>query len=95
MKIRLYSKGGETVVKYAQKKSTKFVKIVNTSLCVHDTIINVKTPQYIIYFYYPHSKIPSPKRQQNDGCLFFTLFYEKGSQIFIIYYSFAKSKFYS
>ena len=50
MKIRLYSKGGETVVKYAQKKSTKFVKIVNTSLCVHDTIINVKTPQYIIYF---------------------------------------------
>lgn len=50
MKIRLYLKGGETVVKYAQKKSTKFVKIVNTSLCVHDTIINVKTPQYIIYF---------------------------------------------
>ena len=48
MKIRLYSKGGEMVVKYAQKKSTKFVKIVNTSLCVHDTIINVKTPQYII-----------------------------------------------
>ena len=71
MKIRLYSKGGETVVKYAQKKLTKFVKIVNTSLCVHDTIINVKTPQYIIYFYYPHSKIPSPKGQQNDGCSFF------------------------
>lgn len=35
-----------------------------------DTIINVKTPQYIIYFYYPHSKIPSPKGQQNDGCSF-------------------------
>ena len=64
MKIRLYSKGGETVVKYAQKKSTKFVKIVNTSLCVHDTIINVKTPQYIIYFLlHPIiSEIPSPKR---------------------------------
>ena len=70
MKIRLYSNGGETVVKYAQKKSTKFVKIVNTSLCVHDTIINVKTPQYIIYFYYPHSKIPSPKGQPSPAVLF-------------------------
>ena len=68
---------------------------VNTFRGQGDTIITVKTPQYIIYFYYPHSKIPSPKRQQNDGCLFFTLFYEKGSHIFIIYYSFAKSKFYS
>ena len=75
MKIRLYSKGGETVVKYAQKKSTKFVKIVNTSLCVHDTIINVKTPQYIIYIVFttPHSKNTfSLKGQPIGGCLFFT-----------------------
>ena len=73
MKIRLYSKGGETVVKYAQKKSTKFVKIVNTSLCVHDTIINVKTPQYIIYFLlHPIiSEIPSPKRTAFPGCPFY------------------------
>ena len=57
MKIRLYSKGGETVVKYAQKKLTKFVKIVNTSLCVHDTIINVKTPPiHYIFFATPHNK---------------------------------------
>ena len=72
MKIRLYSKGGETVVKYAQKKSTKFVKIVNTSLCVHDTIINVKTPQYIIYFLlHPIiSEIPSPKRTVPQTVLF-------------------------
>lgn len=57
MKIRLYSKGGETVVKYAQKKSTKFVKIVNTSLCVHVTIINVKTPPiHYIFFATPHNK---------------------------------------
>ena len=73
MKIRLYSKGGETVVKYAQKKSTKFVKIVNTSLCVHDTIINVKTPQYIIYFLlHPIiSEIPSPKRTVPPDCPFY------------------------
>ena len=75
MKIRLYSKGGETVVKYAQKKSTKFVKIVITSLCVHDTIINVKTPQYIIYFLlHPIiSEIPSPKRTAFPGCPFYCL----------------------
>ncbi len=73
MKIRLYSNGGETVVKYAQKKSTKFVKIVNTSLCVHDTIINVKTPQYIIYFLlHPIiSEIPSPKRTVPPDCPFY------------------------
>lgn len=56
MKIRLYSKGGEMVVKYAQKKSTKFVKIVNTSLCVHDTIINVKPPNTLYIFATPHNK---------------------------------------
>lgn len=43
---------------------------VNTFRGQGDTIITVKTPQYIIYFYYPHSKIPSPKGQQNDGCSF-------------------------
>lgn len=36
-----------------------------------DNIILVKTPQYIIYFYYPHSKIPSPKRQLIDKLSFF------------------------
>ena len=68
---------------------------VNTFRGQGDTIITVKTPQYIIYFYYPHSKIPSPKRQQNDGCLFFALFYEKDSHTFIINYSFTWLKFYS
>ena len=68
---------------------------VNTFRGQGDIIITVKTPNTLYIFYYPHSKIPSPKRQQNDGCLFFTLFYEKDSHIFIIYYSFAKSKFYS
>ena len=47
------------------------MKFVHTLNGRGDTIINVKTPQYIIYFYYPHSKIPSPKGQQNDGCSFF------------------------
>ena len=67
---------------------------VNTFRGQGDTIITVKTPQYIIYFYYPHSKIPSPKRQQNDGCLFFALFYEEDSHAFNIYYSFIWLKFY-
>ncbi len=70
MKIRLYSKGGETVVKYAQKKSTKFVKIVNTSLCVHDTIINVKPPIHYIFLLHPIiSEIPSPKGQPSPAVL--------------------------
>ena len=45
----------------------------NTFMYLDDTISIVKTPQYIIYFYYPHSKIPSPKRQLIDDCLFFAI----------------------
>ena len=41
MKIRLYSKGGETVVKYAQKKSTNFV--------VGNAIIILVTPPNTLY----------------------------------------------
>ena len=50
---------------------------VNTFRGQGDTIITVKTPNTLYIFYYPHSKIPSPKRQQNDGCLFFALIKKK------------------
>ena len=52
------------------------MKFVHTLNGRGDTIINVKTPQYIIYFYYPHSKIPSPKKTAERKAVFF-LSYKK------------------
>ena len=49
----------------------KFVIFGWTKEYIHGIIKHVKTPQYIIYFYYPHSKIPSPKRQLIDKLSFF------------------------
>lgn len=40
------------VVKNTQKKTTKFVKIVNTSLYDRDIIINVKPPNTLYIFCY-------------------------------------------
>ena len=75
LKNQLLLNSGQHVLisKTAQKLIENLCMFVNTFRGQGDTIITVKTPQYIIYFYYPHSKIPSPKRQQNDGCLFFDL----------------------
>ena len=42
-------------------------------------IILVKTPQYIIYFfYYPHSKIPSPKKTADRKAVFFFILFRGG-----------------
>ena len=58
----------------AQKEKTFFVNFVNTSSAVHAIIINVKTPQYIIWFLlHPIVKIPSPKKGSGFGPVFFTL----------------------
>ena len=50
---------------------------VHTLFAQGAIIILVKTPQYIIYFYYPHSKIPSPKKTADRKAVFFyTLLHE-------------------
>ena len=51
-----------------------FVNFVHTSSVVHAIIINVKTPQYIIWFLlHPIVKIPSPKKAATLCPVFFTL----------------------
>lgn len=54
----------QKIMHFAQKVFIIFVKFVNTFKRRGDIIINVKTPQYIIYFLlHPIiSEIPSPKR---------------------------------
>ena len=48
------------------------MKFVHTKVRNGGIIILVKTPQYIIYFfYYPHSKIPSPKKTADRKAVFF------------------------
>lgn len=51
----------------------KIVNFVHTSNGVHAIIINVKTPQYIIWFLlHPIVKIPSPKKTVTpQSCLFY------------------------
>ena len=47
----------------AQNQELIFVNFVHTSSADHAIIINVKTPQYIIWFLlHPIVKIPSPKK---------------------------------
>ena len=51
------------------------MKFVHTKVRNGGIIILVKTPQYIIYFfYYPHSKIPSPKKTADRKAVFFLFF---------------------
>ena len=59
--------------KNAQKQMEKIVNFVHTSNGVHAIIINVKTPQYIIWFLlHPIVKIPSPKKTVTpQSCLFY------------------------
>ena len=50
----------------------KFVNFVHTSSVLHAIIINVKTPQYIIWFLlHPIVKIPSPKKTADRKAVFF------------------------
>ena len=57
------SKEAEGCCKNAQKQMVKIVSFVHTSSVLHAIIINVKTPQYIIWFLlHPIVKIPSPKK---------------------------------
>ena len=56
-------KEGKRYCDNAQKQMVNFVNFVHTSSVVHAIIINVKTPQYIIWFLlHPIVKIPSPKK---------------------------------
>ena len=56
-------KEGKRYCDNAQKQMVDFVNFVHTSSVVHAIIINVKTPQYIIWFLlHPIVKIPSPKK---------------------------------
>ena len=73
LKNQLLLNSGQHILisKTAQKIIENLCMFVNTFRGQGDTIITVKTPNTLYIFYYPHSKIPSPKRQQNDGCLFF------------------------
>ena len=53
----------------------EFVNFVHTSSVVHAIIINVKTPQYIIWFLlHPIVKIPSPKKTVTFSPVFFTMY---------------------
>ena len=73
---RFFRKWEKSTIQNAQKAYATFVKFVHTLIGRDDTIINVKTPQYIIYIVFttPHSKNTfSLKGQPIGGCLFFTL----------------------
>ena len=62
----------------------KIVNFVHTLNGVHAIIINVKTPQYIIWFLlHPIVKIPSPKKAVTLRPVFFTMLMhsKKDSQI--------------
>ncbi len=56
---------------FAQNDFANFSNFVHTYRQHRGIIIFVKTPQYIIYFYYPHSKIPSPKKTADRKAVFF------------------------
>lgn len=64
-------------IQNAQKNMTNFINFVHTLGCAHDIIINVETPQYIIYFLlHPIiSEIPSPKRTVLPKAVLFTLYF--------------------
>ena len=69
---------GKGTIQSVQKACATFVKFVHTFEWENGTIINVKTPQYIIYIVFttPHSKNTfSLKGQPIGGCLF--LLYRK------------------
>lgn len=64
----------------------KIVNFVHTSSVLHAIIINVKTPQYIIWFLlHPIVKIPSPKKAATSVLSFLlcvrSTFVHKDSQI--------------
>ena len=68
------SKEAESCCKDAQKQMAKFVNFVHTLSVLHAIIINVKTPQYIIWFLlHPIVKIPSPKKAVTLRPVFFTI----------------------
>ena len=78
------SKEAEGCCKNAQKQMVKIVNFVHTSSVLHAIIINVKTPQYIIWFLlHPIVKIPSPKKAVTLRPVFFTMIMhsKKDSQI--------------
>ena len=57
-------------VSFVQKIVSFFVMFGNTFGTTHAIIITVKTPPiHYIKFYYPHSKIPSPKEQRSIAVL--------------------------
>ena len=57
----------------------KIVNFVHTSNVVHAIIINVKTPQYIIWFLlHPIVKIPSPKKTATSVLSFLLCIGNKG-----------------
>ena len=67
-------KEGKRYCDNAQKQMVDFVNFVHTSSVVHAIIINVKTPQYIIWFLlHPIVKIPSPKKAVTLRPVFFTI----------------------
>ena len=67
---------------------------VNTFRDQGDTIITVKTPNTLYIFTIPIVKYLLLKDSRTMAVFFYYIL-RKDSQIFIIYYSFAKSKFYS
>ena len=71
--LLLYNEYKKCIVKYAQKNLKNLVMFGHTYYWLNVIIINVKTPQYIIYFLlHPIiSEIPSPKRTAFPGCPFY------------------------